>query len=193
MCSSQPSTKNIRLKIMHEFYFYLSSVNCTWVDFDAWVQNWNICHCESSSLILIVLLSRAAQMFQCFNCMERSDRQTLFLEVKTDTQEVVKKCMNSMNILFCIPFLFGQRPQRGRWPMLSHRGNFSFFFFFYLPPPRGPNPSLEAQIPASSLKSQSPGLNPSLEAQIPVLRLKSQPWGSNPSLEAQILVPRPKS
>ena len=87
-------------------------------------------------------------------------------------------------------FLFGPRPRRGRWPMLSHRGNFSFFF--YVPPP-GSNPSLEAQIPASKLKSQPWGSNPSLEAQIPALRLKSQPWGSNPSLEPQIAVSRLKS
>ena len=40
---------------------------------------------------------------------------------------------------------------------------------------RGPNPCLEAQIPASRPKSQPRGPNPSLEAQIPALRPKSQP------------------
>ena len=34
-------------------------------------------------------------------------------------------------------------------------------------PPRGPNPSFEAQIPAWRLKSQPRGSNPSLEGQIP--------------------------
>ena len=69
-------TENIRLKIMHEFH-----------DFDAWVQNWNICHCESSSLILIVFLSRATSMFQLYG---KVWQMVDFLKVKTDTQEVVK-------------------------------------------------------------------------------------------------------
>ena len=61
--------------------------------------------------------------------------------------------------------LFGQRPRRGRWPMLSHiwgifsssSSSSSFSFSFFVPP----------------LKSQSRGPNPSLEAQIPALRPKS--------------------
>ena len=43
------------------------------------------------------------------------------------------------------------------------------------PPPRGPNPSFEAHIPALRLQSQPQGLNPSPEAQIAAWRLKSQP------------------
>ena len=61
------------------------------------------------------------------------------------------------------PSLFGQRPQRGRWPMLSHRGKFSSLSFSFFSPsfsvlpldqPESPKSSLEAQIPASSLKFQ---------------------------------------
>ena len=72
--------------------------------------------------------------------------------------------------------LFGQRPRRGRWPMLSHIGEISPFS-----PPSVPPPSL----------SVHPlwGSNLSLEAQISPLRPKSQPWGPNPS---QILASRPK-
>ena len=66
-------------------------------------------------------------------------------------------CRNSINstnstsaseILQTIRLFFGQRPRRGRWPMLSHRGNFSSFFSSssYVPP-------LEAQILASRPKS----------------------------------------
>ena len=58
--------------------------------------------------------------------------------------------------------LFGQRPRKGQWPMLSHRGIFSFFMSVPAP-----------QIPVSRPKFQSRGPNPSLEAQIP--------WGPNPS------------
>ena len=41
----------------------------------------------------------------------------------------------SFSVVFvpCLFILFGQRPRRGRWPMLSHRGIFSFSFF--VPPP----------------------------------------------------------
>ena len=90
------------------------------------------------------------------------------------------------------PFLslFGQRPRRGRCPV-EHRGTFvcSFVRLFVRPPlpPRGSNPSLGAQIPASGLKSSPRGSNPSLRAQIPALGLKSQSRGSNPSLG--VLIP----
>ena len=110
-------------------------------------------------------------------------------------------------VSFVRMLLFGQRPRRGRWPMLSHIwetfsfSSFSFFsFFFSVPPP------LEAQILVSRPKSYSWGLNPSLEtqiqaslpksqieAQIPASRPKSQPQGSNPSLKAQIPASRPIS
>ena len=58
----------------------------------------------------------------------------------------------------------------------SHRmiSILSSFSFFSVPP-------LEAQIPASRLKSQPQGSNPSIKAQ------KSQCQGLNPNLEAQIL------
>ena len=60
----------------------------------------------------------------------------------------------------------GQRPRRGRWPMLSHIwGIFSFSFSSSsVPPP---------QIPVSRPKFQSRGPNPSLEAHIPASRPKS--------------------
>ena len=70
-------------------------------------------------------------------------------------------------------FLFGQRPRRDRWPMISHiwgifSSSFSSFSSVHLsicrPPP-----------------------------QIPFSRPKSQSWGPNPSLKAQILASRPKS
>ena len=57
---------------------------------------------------------------------------------------------------------FGQWPQRGQCPMLSHKKKFSSSF--HIPPP--------------------PPLNPSFEAQISDLRPKFQPRGPNPSLEA---------
>ena len=69
--------------------------------------------------------------------------------------------------------LFGQRPQRGRWPMLSHRGIFSSSFSFSVPPP------LQAHILALRPKSQSWGPNPNLKAQIPS-------YSQNPIFEAQI-------
>ena len=49
--------------------------------------------------------------------------------------------------------------------------------------PRGPNLTLEAQIPTLRLKSQPQDSNPSFEAQIPSSRLKSQPKASYPSLQ----------
>ena len=61
------------------------------------------------------------------------------------------------------------------------------------PPPSSPYPPLEAQIPASRIKSQPGGSNPSLEDQISACRLKSQPRGSNPSLASQIPASRLKS
>ena len=71
----------------------------------------------------------------------------------------------------CRPF--GQRPRRGRWPMLSHIwGIFLLLLLLLRPPPSDPNPSLKP--------------NPSLEFQIPALRLKFLPWSQNPSLKAQI-------
>ena len=74
-------------------------------------------------------------------------------------------------------FLFGKRPRRGRWPMLSYIwGIFSFSFFSFSVPPN-PNPTLRP-------KSQPQGPNPILEAQIPFLRPKSHLWGPNPSLKA---------
>ena len=56
---------------------------------------------------------------------------------------------------------FWQRPWRGRCPV-EHRGTFVCSFIWDL-----------------RLKFQPLGLNPSLEAQIPASRLKSQPQGSN--------------
>ena len=47
-----------------------------------------------------------------------------------------------------------------------------------------PSPSPSSPSPPPPLKSQSRGPNSSLEAQIPVLRPKSQPQGPNPSLKA---------
>ena len=52
----------------------------------------------------------------------------------------------------------------------THMGDFLLLLFLLLRP--------------SPLKSQSRGPNSSLEAQIPVLRPKSQPQGPNPSLKA---------
>ena len=85
-------------------------------------------------------------------------------------------------------FPFGQRPRRGRWPMLSHIGKIS-------PSPSSPSPStpLEAHILALRLKSQPWGPNLSLEAHILALWLKFPPWGSNPSLKAHIPALRLKS
>ena len=47
--------------------------------------------------------------------------------------------------------------------------------------PRGSNPSLEAQIPTSKLKSLPQSSNPSLKAQIPASKLKSQHPGPIPA------------
>ena len=60
----------------------------------------------------------------------------------------------------------------------THGGNFSFSF---IPPPRGPNSSLKAQILLlfSRLKSQPSGSTPHLQAQIPASRPQFQPPGSN--------------
>ena len=55
--------------------------------------------------------------------------------------------------------LFGQRPQRGRWPMLSHI--WGVFSLSSSPPPYPPS-----QIPVSRPLFQSRGLNPSLKAYI---------------------------
>ena len=80
-------------------------------------------------------------------------------------------CNSASLLLFLLPLsfsFFGQGPQRGRRPMLSHIwGIFSFSTslssLFILPPS---NPSLRAKIPVLRPKSQSQSLNPSLEAQI---------------------------
>ena len=88
-------------------------------------------------------------------------------------------------------FPFGQRPQRGRWPMLSHRTNFSSFSVH--PPPSKLISQLWGQNLNLKVKFLLQGPNSCLEAQISASRLKSQPWGSNPSLEAQIPALRPKS
>ena len=67
--------------------------------------------------------------------------------------------------------LFGQRPQRGRWPMLSHRGIFSSSSFsssFSVFPPPTFRPISQPWSPYTSL-----------DAQIPILRSKSQPQGAN--------------
>ena len=72
-----------------------------------------------------------------------------------------------VNLTLSTTLLFGQQPQRGRWPMLSHTwgifSSSSFSFFVPHPP----------QIPISRPKFQSQGQNPSPEAQIPALRPKS--------------------
>ena len=48
----------------------------------------------------------------------------------------------------CFNFAFGQRPRRGRWPMLSHRGNFSSSFFFSSSSqPRPPGPADRRYLP----------------------------------------------
>ena len=90
-------------------------------------------------------------------------------------------CNSASLLLFLLPLsFFGQGPQRGRRPMLSHIwGIFSFSF------------SSSSSVPPP-LKSQSRGPNSSLKAQIPVLRPKSQLQGQNPSLQAQILAWRPR-
>ena len=85
------------------------------------------------------------------------------LNIKTRTSAGIKESVTANKALF------GQRPRRGRWPMLSHIWGI-FSSFSYVPPS-----------------------NPSLKAQIPVSRPKSQSWGPNPSLKAQILASRPKS
>ena len=78
-----------------------------------------------------------------------------------------------------ISFLFGQRPQRGRWPMLS-------------PPLETQNPASRLKIQPggskSSLKAQNPASNCSLKAQIQSWSLKFQHWGSNLSLEPSKLL-----
>ena len=102
--------------------------------------------------------------------------------------------------LSIIVSFFGQRPQRGRWPMLSHMGKFFLLLLLLLvrtPPPsaptsrpisqpRGPCPSLEAQIPVLRPKSQP-------QSQNPISRSKSHLRGSNPGLEAKIPLLRPRS
>ena len=89
-------------------------------------------------------------------------------------------------LLFFLSSLFGQRPRRGRWPMLSYTGEIS--------PPPSPPPSSPSPSPplASKLKSQPQAqitvssLNPRLRAQIPTLWLKSQLHRSYSNLLAQI-------
>ena len=103
---------------------------------------------------------------------------------------IILSCVSNLfmvNILvlsanFSLPF--GQRPRRGRWPMLSHIGEIS---------PSSPSTPFEAHILASRLKSQPWGPNLSLEAQILARMPKFWPGGPNLIFEVQIPALRPKS
>ena len=104
-------------------------------------------------------------------------------------------CHGVLEQVIWFQFTFGQRPRRGRWPMLSHREKFSPPPSSPPPPPPSPPPWLRssnrslkpksqsrAWIPGSGLKFQPYGLNPSFIAHIPIFWLKSQPYDSNYSL-----------
>ena len=96
---------------------------------------------------------------------------------------------------------FGQRPQRGHWPIHSHFGEFSLLLSSSPPSALMSLPPFLAAAPKGSmtfafthmgnflllLLLHPPPLNPSLEAKIWVSRAQSQSWDPNPSLEALIL------
>ena len=65
--------------------------------------------------------------------------------IKIQSQQKKNFCTKNFSVqehFVIIFFLFGQRPQRGPWPMLSHRRIFSSFFSFSFSVP----PPLKAQI-----------------------------------------------
>ena len=108
--------------------------------------------------VYIALISKGNISKMAFLCC--------FMTWKWFPHAILRTSLSSCIIVSLGCLLFGQRPRRGRWPMLSHIwGIFSFSFsFFYVPPP---------QIPVSRPKFQSRGPNPSLEAHIPASRPKS--------------------